>query len=164
MKHMRNSGLIGLVLLTYLPAQTRQPAVGQVPPAGASKTDEQPKFKAIWEPVNFHKDLELNDVAFVSALEGWVVGDKETILHTKDGGKNWEAQMGGDPGSTDRPLNQISFVDATHGWARGSAERLLRTADGSAWQDVGALSQHWRSMSFVSPETGFIGDDFVEGG
>jgi len=43
--------------------------------AGAQQPQkEKPKFKAIWEPVNYPYDAELRDVSFVSADEGWVVG------------------------------------------------------------------------------------------
>ena len=48
----------------------------KTPPASASSA-AQPKFKAIWEPANYPKDINLLDVKFVSAEEGWAVGDQE---------------------------------------------------------------------------------------
>jgi len=116
----------------------------------------RPKLKAVWEPANYPKDLNLLDVKFISAEEGWAVGEKNTILHTKDGAKTWEAQLGGDPESTDRELTEVFFLDANHGWARGGAEKLMRTGNGGmSWEEVGKLSQHERSLNFVSPQTGF---------
>jgi photosystem II stability/assembly factor-like uncharacterized protein len=125
-------------------------AEGPKAPAG------QPKFKAIWEPANFPKDIDLMDVWFVSAEEGWAVGGKNTVLHTKDGGKTWEAQLGGDSESTDRELTEVFFLDAKNGWTRGGAEKLMRTSDGGvSWEEVGRLSQHAWKLNFVSPKTGF---------
>jgi len=141
-----------LTSIQAVEAQTPKKA----PPAGAASAT-QPKFKAIWEPANYPKDINLLDVKFVSAEEGWAVGDKNTILHTKDGAKTWEAQLGGDPESSDRTLNEVFFLDAKHGWTRGAAEKLVRTTNGGAsWEEVvGRLSQHERALKFVSPQTGF---------
>ena len=54
-----------------------KPAVAK--PAAAAKAGE-PKFKAIWEPVPFNKDIDLNAIACVGPETCWVVGDKSTIL------------------------------------------------------------------------------------
>ncbi|MDQ5871083.1 MAG: YCF48-related protein [Acidobacteriota bacterium] len=123
---------------------------------GPKATAGQPKFKAIWERANYPKDINLLDVHFISADEGWAVGDKNTVLHTKDGAKTWEAQLGGDTESSDRELTEVFFLDAKHGWTRGGAEKLMRTSDGGAsWEELGRLSQHEWKIHFVSPRTGF---------
>ena len=57
------------------------------PSKTAAPAASKPKFKAIWEPVNFKKDIDLKDVDFISAGEGWAIGEKNTIIHTKDGGR-----------------------------------------------------------------------------
>ena len=141
--------IVGILLIAWASTPAAQPAAV---PAKA----EPPKWKAVWEPANYPQDLNLRDVWFISAEEGWAVGDKGTILHTKDGATTWQAQLGGDPDATDRELWEVFFLDAKHGWARGGAEKLLRTSDGGAsWEDLGRLSQHELSMNFVSPQTGF---------
>src|SRR5436190_18771552 len=89
MQQLKRFCILAIVVLSSLTAQTKRAQAPKSPAAAASKTGEKPKYKAIWEPVNFNKDIELTDVAFVSPLEGWVVGAKSTILHTKDGGKTW---------------------------------------------------------------------------
>jgi photosystem II stability/assembly factor-like uncharacterized protein len=114
---------------------------------GAPQTaNEKPKFKAIWEPVNYPQDAELRDVSFVSAEEGWVVGlassnagDGGVILHTTDGGQHWSVQLG-DPHSATRGFDNVFFLDAKHGWAtqRGGGF-LLRTTDGETWESVSEL-------------------------
>lgn len=61
-----------LTLLPFLPAQAPRPAKTPVKTSAAAA----PEFKAIWEPVNFKKDIKLTGVWFVSAEQGWAVGDK----------------------------------------------------------------------------------------
>src|SRR5579862_4894378 len=39
------------------------------------------------------EDAALRAVQFVDGNEGWAVGDDGVILHTIDGGKNWEPQV-----------------------------------------------------------------------
>ena len=101
----------------------------------AAQRASQPKFKAIWEPVNYKEDLTLFDVYFVSKEEGWVTGAAGTILHTKDGGNNWTAELGGDPHAEGGELKDAFFKDATHGWAM-TWNTLFRTTDGESWQQV----------------------------
>ena len=46
------------------------------PEASAPSKAEQPKFKAIWEPVNVKEDVKLVSVHFVTPEEGWVAVDR----------------------------------------------------------------------------------------
>jgi photosystem II stability/assembly factor-like uncharacterized protein len=142
---------VGLLSMAWSLTAAQVPKKGAAPAAAG-----QPKLKAIWERANYPKDINLLDVTFVSAEVGWAVGDKNTILHTRDGAKTWEAQLGGDTESSDRELTEVFFLDAKHGWTRGGAEKLMRTSDGGAsWEELGRLSQHEWKMHFVSPRTGF---------
>src|SRR4051812_25292973 len=91
-------------------------AVAQQPKNAAAET----KYKAIWEPVNVKADVQLRSVHFVTPEEGWVSGGRTTlaggvIYHTKDGGANWEAQVG-DPQSSDRSYGDLRFLSPTLGW------------------------------------------------
>src|SRR5258706_14968519 len=90
-----------------------------------------PKFKAIWEPVPFSKDIDLNAIACVGPEKCWVAGAKSTILLTTDGGKNWQTQLGGDPESTDDALTKLFFLDASNGWAMTVRGTVLGTKDRS---------------------------------
>jgi photosystem II stability/assembly factor-like uncharacterized protein len=129
-------------------------------PAAASKT-AQPKFKAIWEPVNYKEDLNLTDVFFANDQTGWVTGEHGTILHTTDGGETWTPQLGGDPQSAEPPIHDLRFVDATHGWAvqgSGHGNKLLRTTDGENWEEAGTLGGnygYWSDYTFASATVGF---------
>src|SRR6267154_2693873 len=90
--------------------------------AGAAATAQktEPKFKAIWEPVNVKEDIELLSVHFRSPEEGWVAGGKNVmaggvILHTSNAGATWEVQLG-DPQSSDRAYGDLRFLGPL-GWA-----------------------------------------------
>ena len=131
----------------------------------------QGKFKAIWEPVNVKEDLALTSVHFVSADEGWVAGGKNAmtggvILHTSDGGANWEIQLG-DPASADRTFTDLRFIDAKTGFAvqdgPGGQDTLVRTTDGKTWMPVGTVRDHRTDYQFVSAQVGFVsyGDDIL---
>lgn len=117
-----------------------------------SSATAKPKFKAIWEPINYKQDLPLFDVFFVSKEEGWVSGGAGTILHTKNGGDTWTAELGGDPHAEGPGLKHLFFADATHGWAQ-SWNTLFRTTDGESWQQV--TGDIRGDVGFVSDLKGF---------
>lgn len=139
--------LLGLSLLLPLPLAAQQPA------------RSQPAFKGVWEPVSYSEDLDFREVFFVTTDKGWVAGSKGTIIHTKDGGATWTAQMGGDPQSADPPVRLLRFLDETHGWAvlggTGSrVSRILRTVDGESWEDLGAAPDYVHALAMSSPTEG----------
>ncbi len=123
------------------PAAARQPA-----PA-------PPQFKGIWEPVSFSEDISLREIFFVTMNQGWVAGDKGTILHTRDAGATWTAQMGGDPAAAEEPVKLLRFLDEQHGWAVKDG-RILRTQDGESWEDLGKAPQYIQELAMSSPTEG----------
>ena len=86
-----------------------------------------------WSPQTRKVQLNLNDVHFADASNGWVVGDAVGvtgdggILRTTDGGATWSKVSGI---TTD--LYGVDFIDASNGWAVGSGGAILRTTDGGA--------------------------------
>lgn len=96
------------------------------------------KHKFSWEkliPQIIEQMLEvepnLNAVCFVNPEVGWVVGEFGLILHTTDGGRNWNLQRG----SNDlAQLFAVMFRDERRGWALGQRGTLVWTKDGG---------QHW---------------------
>jgi photosystem II stability/assembly factor-like uncharacterized protein len=148
--------------------QTPQARTGATRPSTGAK-NAQPKFKAIWEPINYPDDLPLTSVFFVNDQVGWISGGRNWseggfILHTKDGGDHWTVQLG-DPQSSDPAINNLRFIDATHGWAV-QKDKLVRTSDGSNWEDAGSLPQFvpFLNYAFTSPDRGtFLGGYPTEG-
>jgi photosystem II stability/assembly factor-like uncharacterized protein len=72
-------------------------------------------------------------VQFIDNDIGWVAGESGRILHTQDGGGNWQPQSSG---TTDY-LTRVIFTDGLHGWAAGEDGRILKTTDGGTnWNSV----------------------------
>ena len=108
------------------------------------------------------EDAELTDVLFLDANEGWAVGDRGTIWHTIDGGRNWRRRESGVQGR----LESIHFVDRQHGWIVGGWTRpyshrtrgiLLRTRDGGrSWTRLPNLRlPRLNAIHFVDPLHGW---------
>ncbi len=131
----------GFAILLSLPAAAQQPA-----PA-------QPQFKGIWEPVSFPEDIDLRSVFFVTADVGWAAGEKGTLIHTKDGGATWTAQLGGDPQAAEKEIKLLTFFDERTGWAVQDG-RILRTTDGENWQDLGSGLPDIKLLAMISATEG----------
>ena len=121
--------------------------------ATAVPAAEQPKYKGIFEPVNYSEDLDFTDVFFVSADVGWVSGAAGTILKTTDGGQTWTPQLGGDPKSQEPAIYRLRFIDEIHGWAM-QRKKLLRTTDGEAWEQIGSVKDVHGDYVFLSETEG----------
>jgi photosystem II stability/assembly factor-like uncharacterized protein len=128
-------------------------ALSPVATHGQRAAATSPSVKGVWEPVSFGEDIDLKAVVFVTADVGWAAGDKGTIIHTKDAGAHWEAQLGGEPESADEPVKMLRFADEYHGWAL-KGRTLLRTVDGTSWEELGALPFDLAELSFQSPNDG----------
>jgi len=141
--------------LAQAPASAKQAGIAK----GTSKAAE-PKFKAIWEPINYQQDLRLTDVVFINEKSGWVTGAAGTILHTDDGGESWTAQLGGDAQAPEQELCCLQFLDANHGWAIRGGGTLLRTTDGRTWEQLAEdtvrqyLGVAGKGYHFLSPTKG----------
>ena len=71
----------------------------------------------------------LHGVAFSGPRHGWVVGERGTILRTRDGGQTWERQTIGSEN-----LRGVAFVSEQVGCVVGDGGLLLCTADaGETW-------------------------------
>jgi len=152
---------IGILAIVGVVAQPPKPKTTR----HVTATGTQPKFKAIFEPVNYPHDSDLHDVVFVSRDIGWVVGsthsdagDGGVLLHTTDGGDHWNAQVG-DPHSGTREFEKLFFLDATHGWAtEAGGGVLLKTTDGENWETVNSSFSPWGSFVFTTPDVGLYLD------
>ena len=118
----------------------------------------QPQFKGVLEPISYTEDLDLTDVFFVTADVGWVAGKSGTILRTVDGGKTWEAQLGGDPADQSDAVQVLHFLDERRGWAI-QGMKTLHTRDGESWEEIGSAPYGVDDMAFVSPRVGFVAGD-----
>jgi len=124
-----------------------------LPASALAQAAKPATAKGVWEPVSYPEDIKLTDVAFVTPDIGWVSGAKGTILHTRDGGKTWNPQLGGDPEAADPEVSMLRFFDERHGWAI-KGEKLLATTDGENWEEIAPVLQRMVDFVFVSPTEG----------
>lgn len=83
-----------------------------------------------------HVEPHLYDIFFLNEEEGWIVGEYALILHTQNGGRDWEVVHQGDYPQ----LYGIAFGDTRKGWAVGQQGFILSTTDGRVWQQVAGLT------------------------
>ncbi|MCG3145101.1 MAG: Ycf48-like protein [Gammaproteobacteria bacterium] len=67
-------------------------------------------------------ELNLSDVFFVNANEGWIAGDRGLLLHTTDGGATWESVEL----STHANLSRLFFVAPDCGWVVGTSGAIFK--------------------------------------
>jgi photosystem II stability/assembly factor-like uncharacterized protein len=154
-----------IALIVAICAFTQLPLIAspQQSKSAAKSQKTEPKFKAIWEPVNVKDDVELESVHFASPEEGWVAGGRTSmeggvIFHTADGGANWEVQLG-DLQSSDRAYHDLRFAGPKLVWAvqsTGTGDHKLLRLDGKDWKEVGTVAQHRGDYRFVSEQVGFV--------
>ncbi len=66
------------------------------------------------------------DIQFISENEAWSVAVPARIIHTTDGGENWDLQFA-DNGFG---LSCVHFIDDQRGWVGGPSDAIMRTTDG----------------------------------
>jgi len=77
-----------------------------------------------WE--HSYKGYQINSICFADMYHGWIVARGGLILHTSDGGINWEFQISGTP----KDLYDINFADLSNGWAVGNDGTIIYTNNG----------------------------------
>lgn len=85
----------------------------------------------------------LDDCTFLSAQEGWAVGDGGTALHTTDGGKSWQRVPTGAESVAQAHLMRVVFADPRHGWIIGRGGKINLT------QPTGMFGSKEHGMTFV---------------
>ncbi len=90
-----------------------------------------------WQVVDLPTDHTLLDIAFTDTdpAHGWIVGDKSTLLESRDAGINWELRDLQNS-TSDYFLTSISFSGA-EGWIVGQPKVMLHTEDeGTQWSQI----------------------------
>lgn len=126
-----------------------------------------------WQFVSFGTDdFMLLNMCFTDAETGWAVGigPGETVvsvLHTADGGENWERQYSTHEMTTDAILSiGITFLNDRTGWftaldTNKNVGELYRTDDGGvSWElnndSIGSVRPYPREIDFISNQEGWI--------
>ena len=79
-----------------------------------------------WESLQYGTKSVLRALSAPDSLNGWIVGDAGTVMHTSDGGQVWSRQRTG----TTNILYSVLMLDANRGWAVGGAGTARYTTNG----------------------------------
>jgi len=123
--------------VTATPPATATPAATASPPATASPSATTATSPPASAPPSVHTTgpIDVEDVSFVSADQGWALGNSELVT-TTDGGASWTRLPNPPPGAA-----HIRFASAEVGYAWSAAGSLWITTDGAASWQQGGLSQ-----------------------
>ncbi len=101
----------------------------------------------------------LQSVCFIDSLNGWGASYSDyssggKIVHTTDGGKNWEIQITGS-------FAKITFLDSLNGFALGissnSNAHVYATHDGGKnWLPSSINTGSLQDMQFINKDTGYV--------
>jgi photosystem II stability/assembly factor-like uncharacterized protein len=85
---------------------------------------------AQWAPQASPTSAELRGLSVVSPSVVWASGTRGTVVHTKDGGKQWTVDT--IPGASTLDLRAIAAISArvAHAISIGDSSRIYRTIDG----------------------------------
>ena len=119
---------------------------------------------AVWNSPKPISDKPLSGVSFVTATQGWVVGDSGRVMRTTNGA-TWSIV----PSSTTTNLEAVRFIDGTHGWAVGDNGTIIRW-NGTAWSNIspavatGNNAVDLQDVSFVDALHGWaVGETSTDG-
>ena len=89
-----------------------------------------------WEIVHVDTEATFSDVAFTGDnTRGWLVGSRNTLLETRDGGKTWN-ERSLDLDDQNFTFTSVSFAN-DEGWVAGQPQILLHTTNGGdTWERV----------------------------
>lgn len=117
------------------------------------------KNGTLWTQAKSPVQILLTSVFFLDDKHGWATGHDTVILHTRDGGENWQLQYE-DPipgGDLPKPLLDIYFQDKQHGYAIGAYGLMLKTNNGGQqWQAIETNALYEKLMDLdMEPEPNF---------
>jgi photosystem II stability/assembly factor-like uncharacterized protein len=89
-----------------------------------------------WKVVQLPVETNFSDVAFAKdPNHGWLVGNRSSLLETRDGGETWEERQL-DLGDQIYTFTSVDFA-GDEGWIVGEPALLLHTTDGGkSWENV----------------------------
>lgn len=96
---------------------------------------------ASWHLLNVKGDF-FRSISCIGSEHVWIAGYNGSIIHSDDGGKNWQRQRdGNNPLLKKYRLRSILFKDQRAGYAAGDDGILLKTTDGG---------EHWSEFEHLT--------------
>ncbi|MDR3610944.1 MAG: YCF48-related protein [Ignavibacteriaceae bacterium] len=118
--------------------------------------------QSLWIKNQSPTTKNLQKVVFIDSLTGWAIGDSGLIIHTSNGGMNWDIQNS----NIDLDLLSVTFPNKNIGWALSWTDSppygtvILNTSDGGhSWKNefYNGADVYLKSIYFVDSLNGFIG-------
>ncbi|MBP8925015.1 MAG: glycosyl hydrolase [Pseudomonadales bacterium] len=106
-----------------------------------------------WTQARVPVSVTLTALSFPTPEYGWVVGHSGVVLHTSDGGANWERQLDGRRTAKD----MIAFYQGLASEGDEAAARLAQELPIN-WQD--GPEQPWLGVWFENEQHGFVSGAF----
>ena len=103
-------------------ALSKAPFTTRVVGVGSGKTARSTDDGMTWNYQNTPNGEVLNDVAMISATEGYACGEGGALLKTTDGGASWSSVSSG----TTKNLRSIFFPNASVGYVVGEAGTIIK--------------------------------------
>ena len=105
-----------------------------------------------WIERYYSPNVSLNSIFFSDESNGWSVGYSGKILHTNNGGVNWQFQNSG----TEINLWSVHFVNSNVGWITGDGGLVMKTTNGGLdWSKKQVFPNHLFSVFFINSNNGF---------
>jgi photosystem II stability/assembly factor-like uncharacterized protein len=100
-----------------------------------------------------------HDHFMLSPDSGWVVGNNDLVMKTKDGGVTWDSM----PTGKSTAWRSAYFEDFNTGWIAGSKGNIAFTKNGRQWTfQTSGTTKQLNDILFVDDSTGFvIGDSGI---
>ena len=117
-------------------------------------------YENLWSPRESNTREMLTSLSFIDEERGWAAGHGGIILHTQDGGDNWQVQRKSSPENL--PLFDIQFVSKDIGYASGAYDTFLKTVDGGqSWTSLPTGSDNiYNGVFFHDADNGFLVGEF----
>lgn len=107
---------------------------------------------------DLHQDLDLYSISFAPGGKvGWLVGEQGLIMHTTDGGENWELQHS----KSNTQLLSVAAVTDKEVSAVGDHGTIIWSDDGGQTWTVTSLNNlTFYSVAFSDPNNGWVVGEF----
>lgn len=117
-------------------------------------------YKNLWAPRDSKTKEMLTSLSFIDDKHGWAAGHGGVIVHTEDGGENWDVQRKSSPQNL--PLFDIQFVSKNIGYASGAYDTLLKSVNGGkSWSSLPTGTDNiYNGLFFHDAENGFLLGEF----
>ncbi len=121
-------------------------------------TDGGQSWQTVYYNTGFQTPLQMADMSFVDAKNGWICGKFGLVFRTSDGGQTWGKQPSARKAAQNKNLRAIFMVNRREGWAAGDNGTLIYTKNGGkTWERKNLnTTAHLVALEFNGPYLGWV--------